>query len=53
MKEKNWPKFPVLFSLYIAQSIPMSFFSTVVPYRRQENTHCINGLLQLVNSPDH
>ncbi len=36
--QKNWQKYPTLFSLYIAQSIPMSFFSTVVPViMRQEN----------------
>jgi MFS family permease len=53
MKESNWPKFPVLFSLYIAQSIPMSFFSTVVPViMRQENYSLESiGLLQLVKLP--
>lgn len=53
MIEKNWHKFPVLFSLYIAQSIPMSFFSTVVPViMRQENYSLASiGLLQLVKLP--
>lgn len=53
MNEKNWHKFPVLFSLYIAQSIPMSFFSTVVPViMRQENFSLSSiGLLQLVKLP--
>lgn len=53
MTEKNWHKFPVLFSLYIAQSIPMSFFSTVVPViMRQENYSLASiGLLQLVKLP--
>ncbi|MBN1789109.1 MAG: MFS transporter [Bacteroidales bacterium] len=53
MKEGNWTKFPVLFSLYIAQSIPMSFFSTVVPViMRQENYSLESiGLLQLVKLP--
>lgn len=53
MKEKNWTKFPVLFSLYIAQSIPMSFFSTVIPViMRQENYSLESiGLLQLVKLP--
>jgi predicted MFS family arabinose efflux permease len=53
MKESNWLKFPVLFSLYIAQSIPMSFFSTVVPViMRQENYSLESiGLLQLVKLP--
>ncbi|HKL67050.1 MAG TPA: MFS transporter [Bacteroidales bacterium] len=49
----NWKKFPVLFSLYIAQSVPMSFFSTVVPViMRQENYSLESiGLLQLVKLP--
>ena len=53
MSDKNWPKFPVLFSLYIAQSIPMSFFSTVVPIiMRQENFSLSSiGMLQLVKLP--
>jgi predicted MFS family arabinose efflux permease len=53
MSEKNWHKFPVLFSLYIAQSIPMSFFSTVVPViMRQENYSLSSiGLLQLIKLP--
>ncbi|MBE0666370.1 MAG: MFS transporter, partial [Bacteroidales bacterium] len=48
-----WPKFPTLFSLYIAQSIPMSFFSTVVPViMRQENYSLESiGLMQLVKLP--
>ncbi len=53
MNGKNWHKFPLLFSLYIAQSIPMSFFSTVVPViMRQENYSLESiGLLQLVKLP--
>lgn len=53
MKQQNWHKFPLLFSLYIAQSIPMSFFSTVVPViMRQENYSLESiGLLQLVKLP--
>lgn len=53
MNSKNWHKFPILFSLYIAQSIPMSFFSTVVPViMRQENYSLESiGLLQLVKLP--
>jgi len=53
MKGQNWHKFPLLFSLYIAQSIPMSFFSTVVPViMRQENYSLESiGLLQLVKLP--
>lgn len=50
---KNWPKFPVLFSLYIAQSIPMSFFSTVVPVIMRQQQYSLEsiGLLQLVKLP--
>jgi hypothetical protein len=53
MGKNNWIKFPVLFSLYIAQSVPMSFFSTVVPViMRQENYSLESiGLLQLVKLP--
>lgn len=53
MEQNNWKKFPVLFSLYIAQSVPMSFFSTVVPViMRQENYSLESiGLLQLVKLP--
>lgn len=53
MERTNWPKHHVLFSLYIAQSIPMSFFSTVVPViMRQENYSLESiGLLQLVKLP--
>jgi len=53
IESKNWTKFPTLFSLYIAQSVPMSFFSTVVPViMRQENYSLESiGLLQLVKLP--
>lgn len=46
-------KFPVLFSLYIAQSIPMSFFSTVVPVIMRQESYSLEsiGLLQLVKLP--
>ena len=52
MVSSKW-KFPTLFSLYIAQSIPMSFFPTVVPViMRQENYSLSSiGLLQLVKLP--
>ncbi len=52
-ESKNWTKYPTLFSLYIAQSVPMSFFSTVVPViMRQENYSLESiGLLQLVKLP--
>ena len=53
MKENSWHKFPVLFSLYIAQSIPMSFFSTVVPVIMRQEKYSLEsiGLLQLVKLP--
>ncbi len=53
MKEKTWVKFPVLFSLYIAQSIPMSFFSTVIPVIMRQEKYSLEsiGLLQLVKLP--
>ena len=53
MKEKIWLKFLVLFSLYIAQSIPMSFFSTVIPVIMRQEKYSLEsiGLLQLVKLP--
>lgn len=53
MRDKNWIKFPVLFSLYIAQSIPMSFFSTVVPVIMRQEKYSLEsiGLLQLIKLP--
>jgi len=53
IQEKNWHKFPVLFSLYIAQSIPMSFFSTVVPVIMRQGNYSLGsiGLLQLTKLP--
>lgn len=49
----NWKKYSTLFSLYIAQSVPMSFFSTVIPViMRQENYSLESiGLIQLVKLP--
>jgi len=49
----QWQKFPTLFSLYIAQSIPMSFFSTVVPVIMRQEQYSLTaiGLLQLVKLP--
>jgi len=46
-------KYPTLFSLYIAQSIPMSFFSTVVPVIMREENYSLEsiGLLQLIKLP--
>lgn len=53
MRDKNWQKFPVLFSLYIAQSIPMSFFSTVVPVIMRQEKYSLEsiGLMQLIKLP--
>jgi predicted MFS family arabinose efflux permease len=53
MKDRTWPKYPVLFSLYIAQSIPMSFFSTVIPVIMRQEKYSLEsiGLLQLVKLP--
>jgi MFS family permease len=53
MRDKNWQKFPVLFSLYIAQSIPMSFFSTVVPVIMRQEKYSLQsiGLMQLIKLP--
>ncbi len=46
-------KFGTLFSLYVAQSIPMSFFSTVVPVIMRQESYSLAsiGLLQLVKIP--
>lgn len=53
MRERSWTKFPVLFSLYIAQSIPMSFFSTVVPVIMRQEKYSLQsiGLMQLIKLP--
>ena len=50
---KNIQKFSVLFTLYIAQAIPMSFFSTIVPViMRQENYSLeLIGFVQMVKLP--
>ncbi len=46
-------KYSTLLTLYLAQSIPMSFFSTIVPViMRQENySLAMIGLLQLIKLP--
>lgn len=51
--KSNKQKFFVLFSLYIAQSIPMSFFASIMPViMRQENFSLESiGMLQLVKLP--
>ncbi|MBX3044455.1 MAG: MFS transporter [Candidatus Kapabacteria bacterium] len=51
--KNNFQKFSVLFSLYVAQAIPMSFFSTIVPViMRQENYSLESiAMLQLLKLP--
>ena len=51
--EKNYPKFVTLLGLYIAQSIPLSFFTTVVPVIMRQEKYSLEtiGLLQLVKLP--
>jgi len=46
-------KYGTLFSLYVAQSIPMSFFSTVVPVIMRQEAYSLAsiGLIQLVKIP--
>lgn len=53
MKGKEVYNLGTFFSLYIAQSIPMSFFSTVLPVMmRQENFSLASiGMLQLIKLP--
>lgn len=53
MHKKLSSKYYTLFCLYIAQSIPMSFFSTVLPViMRQENYSLQSiGMLQLIKLP--
>lgn len=53
MKKLEATKYYTLLSLYLAQSIPMSFFSTVVPViMRQENYSLESiGYLQLIKLP--
>ncbi len=53
MHPKISSKYYTLFCLYIAQSIPMSFFSTVLPViMRQENYSLQSiGMLQLIKLP--
>jgi MFS family permease len=53
MQRYDWQKYPVLFSLYIAQAVPMSFFTTVVPVIMRQENYSLEaiGLLQLVKLP--
>ncbi len=49
----NLKKYSTLLSLYVAQSIPMSFFSTVVPVIMRQEAYSLEaiGYLQLVKLP--
>ncbi len=53
MPEKRFNKLFTFFSLYIAQSVPMSLFSTLLPVlMRQDNFSLTSiGLLQLIKLP--
>lgn len=53
MVKVDWKKYPVLFSLYIAQAVPMSFFTTVVPVIMRQENYSLEaiGMLQLVKLP--
>lgn len=53
MQTRESKKLFTFFSLYIAQSIPMSFFSTVIPVIMRENNFSLItiGLLQLIKLP--
>ncbi|MBE0661554.1 MAG: MFS transporter [Bacteroidales bacterium] len=53
MPNTDWKKYPVLFNLYIAQAVPMSFFTTVVPVIMRQENYSLEaiGMLQLVKLP--
>lgn len=53
MSKTNFQKFSVLFTLYIAQAIPMSFFSTIVPVIMRQESYSLESiaLIQLVKLP--
>lgn len=53
MEKEKVKKLGTLLSLYIAQSIPMSFFSTVVPVIMRQEHYSLEsiGLLQLIKLP--
>ena len=48
-----YKKYSTLLGLYVAQSIPMSFFSTVVPVIMRQEAYSLEsiGLLQLIKLP--
>lgn len=53
MDRRKTAKYGTLLSLYVAQSIPMSFFSTVVPVIMRQEEYSLEsiGLIQLVKLP--
>lgn len=53
MSHQHLKKYSTLLSLYVAQSIPMSFFSTVVPVIMRQEAYSLEsiGYLQLVKLP--
>lgn len=53
MNKHEVAKLSTFFSLYIAQSIPMSFFSTVIPVLMRQESFSLTaiGLLQLIKLP--
>ncbi len=53
MERKTIKKLGTFFTLYIAQSVPMSFFSTVIPVMMRESNFSLIeiGLLQLIKLP--
>jgi hypothetical protein len=53
MKKEEFNKYYTLLSLYLAQSIPMSFFSTVIPVIMRQEQYSLEsiGYLQLIKLP--
>jgi predicted MFS family arabinose efflux permease len=53
MSHQRLKKYSTLLSLYVAQSIPMSFFSTVVPVIMRQEAYSLEsiGYIQLVKLP--
>ncbi|MCF6358964.1 MAG: MFS transporter [Draconibacterium sp.] len=53
MKQREFSKYSTLLTLYLAQSIPMSFFSTVIPVIMRMEHYSLEsiGYIQLVKLP--
>ena len=53
MKKNELNKYGTLLSLYLAQSIPMSFFSTVIPVIMRMESYSLEpiGYIQLIKLP--